>query len=483
MLLENNILPESWCWVSLKGLVKNPKGDIVDGPFGSNLKSEDFISSGIPVFKIQNIKANRFVDKNINYIAKEKAQDLARHSFEKNDLILTKLGNPLGLCCKVPEKYDYGIIVADLIRFRPNYDVVTSGYLVYGINSNVVQNQFKLITKGTTRPRVNLTIVRDIQFPLPPLPEQRAIVAKIDELFSELDNGIANLKAAQAKLDIYRQAVLKQAFEGELTREWREKQTDLPSAEVLINFLTNNKKSKKDSTDTILILPEKWIKTELDTICSSISDGDHQAPPKTPNGVPFITISCIKHNIIDFSDTFYVSSDYYSELAIHRKPLKGDVLYTVTGSFGIPVLIDFEKKFCFQRHIGLIRPAKNTNQKWLFWLLQSKLIFKQAQATATGTAQKTVALSSLRSFIIPYCSPEEQNQIVQEIEARLSVCDKLAETIQTSLQQAEALRQSILKKAFEGRLLTETELQTCKAQADWMPAEQLLAQIKSTKAK
>lgn len=134
-------------------------------------------------------------------------------------MIITKLGNPLGLCCKVPEKYPYGIIVADLIRFRPSARRVVIQYLMYGINSVIVQNQFKAITKGTTRPRVNLTIVREIKFPLPPLPEQRAIVSKIKLLFSELDNGIANLKLAQEQLKVYRQAVLKKAFEGELTKK------------------------------------------------------------------------------------------------------------------------------------------------------------------------------------------------------------------------------------------------------------------------
>lgn len=212
-------LPDHWAWVELKDLTENPKNDIVDGPFGSNLKSNEFIEVGIPVFKIQNIKENRFVDKNINFVSPTKAEELSRHSFQKGgDLIITKLGNPLGLCCKVPEKYPYGIIVADLMRFRPSTRRVVVQYLMYGINSVIVQNQFKAITKGTTRPRVNLTIVRGIKFPFPPLPEQRAIVSKIEQLFSELDNGIANLKLAQEQLKVYRQAVLKKAFEGELTK-------------------------------------------------------------------------------------------------------------------------------------------------------------------------------------------------------------------------------------------------------------------------
>ena len=194
---------------------------------------------------------------------------------------------------------------------------------------------------------------------------------------------------------------------------------------------------------------------KLKESAKDISDGDHQAPPKSNTGVPFITISNVnkENNKINFSDTFSVSEEYFKKLKINRKPLKGDVLYTVTGSFGIPILIDFEKDFCFQRHIGLVRPLETTNQKWLYYLLQSPDVFNQAKSTATGTAQKTVALNSLRNFEVPYCKIEEQHQIVQAIESRLSVADKLEESTAQSFQQSEALRQTILKKAFKGRLV------------------------------
>ena len=517
MLLENNISPKDWCWVSLQGLVKNPKGDIVDGPFGSNLKSEDFISSGVPVFKIQNIKANRFVDKNINYISKEKADELVRHSFKKSDLILTKLGNPLGLCCKVPEKYEYGIIVADLIRFRPNYDVVNSSYLVYGINSNVVQNQFKLITKGTTRPRVNLTIVRDIQFPLPPLPEQRAIVAKIEQLFSDLDNGIANLKAAQAKLDIYRQAVLKQAFEGELTREWREKQTDLPSGENTIQLALEERnkyyermlsfwKSAKDSSSPVKkpskpkyyeaisslekelyssLLPDSWSWTRWGNITYKIGDIDHKMPKDAEVGYPYLSTGNLKKDgTIDFDNAKIISREDFKVLSAKIKPEKNDIIFPRYGTIGRNFLIDFDRDFLVSYACAIIKNIPSVIvPKYIYYYSISPFTKKEIERYVVETTQANIGIASIENFLIPICSLAEQTQIVQEIESRLSVCDKLADTIQTSLQQAEALRQSILKKAFEGRLLSETELQACKAEADWMPAEQLLAQIKSTMAK
>lgn len=438
-------------------------------------KEPSYWGGTIPWASIKDIKGSLLLSTE-DFITEEGLKNSAANLAESGEIILaTRItpGRPIISKIKTTINQDLKIV-------KPKISINVD-FLYYAII-----NLEKLILKkssGTTVLGINLNALKEINVTLPPLPEQRAIVAKIEQLFSELDNGIANLKEAQSKLDIYRQAVLKQAFEGELTREWREKQEGLPSGEELKDDITKNKSSKSTtyvSIEVNLKIPKNWIAIELNKICSSISDGDHQAPPKTSSGIPFITISNIKNNKIDFSDTFHVSVDYYANLANHRKPRKDDILYTVTGSFGIPVLVSFEKEFCFQRHIGLIRPLEIVNKKWLFWLLQSKLIFNQAQKTATGTAQKTIALSSLRSFIFPYCSFQEQNQIVQEIEARLSVCDQLANTIQTSLQQAEALRQSILKKAFEGRLLTAAELQACRAEADWMPAREWLEQIKKT---
>jgi len=306
----------------------------------------------------------------------------------------------------------------------PNENV-DSDYIYYFLKG--AKQKAEKVASGTTFKEISLGKFSELEFPLPPKPTQQAIVSKIEELFSELDKSIENLRTAQLQLKTYRQAVLKWAYEGKLTN--------------------GNLKEGE--------LPKGWKVARLKEIASDISDGDHQAPPKSKSGVPFITISNVNkdNNRIDFTDTFSVNEEYYEKLKINRKPLKGDVLYTVTGSFGIPIIIDFDKPFCFQRHIGLVRPLETTNQKWLYYLLQSPDVFNQAKSTATGTAQKTVALNSLRNFEVPYCKIEEQNKIVEEIDSRLSVADKMEESITQSLQQAEALRQSILKKAFEGRLV------------------------------
>ena len=164
-------------------------------------------------------------------------------------------------------------------------------------------------------------------------------------------------------------------------------------------------------------------------------------------------ISNVENSKILWDNTAYVSREYFNAIDSKRKPKKGDVLYTVTGSYGIPILVDFKKEFCFQRHIALLRPNDNTLSEFLYYALMEPSVYAQATKGATGTAQKTVGLGVLRRMIIPYTSSVElQERIVSEIEGRLSMCEHISETVDVALHEAEAMRQSVLKQAFEGKL-------------------------------
>lgn len=277
-----------------------------------------------------------------------------------------------------------------------------------------VQGKYALLNtkkKGTGTPHLNQELLKQQKLIVPSYSEQERIVARIEELFSQLDAGVEALKKTKAQLAVYRQAVLKEAF---------------------------------DNCDE---------RVAIESICHHVTDGDHMPPPKAESGVPFIMISNINRNTIDWNNTAFVDRNYYESINEKRKPQKGDVLYTVTGSYGLPVLVDFETDFCFQRHIALLRPKPVITQKYLYYALMEPETYAQATKGATGTAQKTIGLGILRKMQIPFCENiAAQNAIVEDIENRLSVCDGIEQTVDAALQQADALRQSILKDAFEGRL-------------------------------
>lgn len=297
-----------------------------------------------------------------------------------------------------------------------NFKVKSSAMKILTANTSLVLPkyifyQMQIINfDHSTHKRYWIQQYSKIKVKIPPLSVQEQVVRKIEELFSELDNGVETLQTIKEQLAVYRQAVLKEAFCGCKTA----KAFDL---------------------------------------CECITDGDHMPPPKAKIGIPFVMISNINKNTINWNSVHYVGEDYYNSIGDKRTPRYGDVLYTVTGSYGIPIKVDFRKKFCFQRHIALLRPNEKVSQDFLFYALQTPMVYLQATKKATGTAQKTVGLTVLRDMDIPFCeSANEQGKIVKEVESRLSICDSIEQTVDTALAQAEAMRQSILKKAFEGEL-------------------------------
>ena len=185
----------------------------------------------------------------------------------------------------------------------------------------------------------------------------------------------------------------------------------------------------------------------LDECCISISDGDHLPPPKSDSGVPFITISNIDtaNNTIDFSNTMFVPEAYYDALQNIRKATPGDILYSVVGTFGVPVQIKTEKKFVFQRHIAILRPNKDVVlPEYLYYVMKSGSFYAQADAFAVGSAQRTIGLSSLRKMKAAIPCVEDQEKTVTV----LSAYDNLIEVNNKRIKVLEQMAESLYKEWF-----------------------------------
>lgn len=188
-----------------------------------------------------------------------------------------------------------------------------------------------------------------------------------------------------------------------------------------------------------------WKKAKLSECCQSISDGDHQAPPKSNKGIPFVTISNIKDNSFDFTNCMHVPQSYYDNLLAKRKPQKGDILYSVVGSFGIPVLIKENVKFTFQRHIAILRPNPHiVEPAYMYYSMLSKAFFLQADAAAIGTAQRTISLSSLQNLTINLPDLPTQRRIA----SILSAYDDLIENNRRQIKLLEEAAQRLYREWF-----------------------------------
>ena len=267
------------------------------------------------------------------------------------------------------------------------------------------------LAKGV-KPGINRNEVYALPVAVPTRTEQQRIVAILDEAFE----GIATAKA-NAEKNLENATQIFEVFLGQLFSQDGE------------------------------VVP-------LSMCAADISDGDHAPPPKSPTGVPFITISNIDKETrrIDFSDTFTVPRAYFDGLKSHRRPMKGDILYTVTGSFGIPVLVDDDSEFCFQRHIGLVRPKSDVDSRWLMYALLSPQVRAQAEAGATGTAQRTVSLGVLRGMKIPKTGLGAQRAIADQADLMLDSVQRLKDIVRAKLMALDELKKSLLQQAFTGQL-------------------------------
>ena len=200
-------------------------------------------------------------------------------------------------------------------------------------------------------------------------------------------------------------------------------------------------------------LPKGWVWCKLEDYVFTVTDGDHQAPPKVSKGIPFLVISNIADGSLDFSNTRYVPEEYYEKIQMERKPKRGDILFSVTGSYGIVVNVKTDRQFCFQRHIGLIKPT--ISNEYLSFVLMSNYIKSLCDKLATGTAQKTVGLDTLRSLYVPIAPMEEQERIVAKIKhllLQISFLEAGKGKLVAAIKQAKS---KILDLAIHGKLVQQ----------------------------
>lgn len=208
-------LPEGWRWTTVGELAAAAPYSITDGPFGSKLKTEHYTDSGPRVIRLQNIGDGVFRDEKA-HISREHFETLKRHRIYAGDLVIAGLGESLPRACIIPEYVGDAIVKADCIRFKPNPKIAETKYLFFALNSDTVKKLVSKVAHGIGRPRMNQQEIKAIPIPLPPLAEQRRIVAEVERRLSVAAQVESLVAASVARAGRLRQAVLKSAFEGRL---------------------------------------------------------------------------------------------------------------------------------------------------------------------------------------------------------------------------------------------------------------------------
>ncbi len=434
-------LPAGWKWVKVAEI-----GKIETGSTPSKQDS-NFYADEFPFYKPTDLEAGynvRISRDNLSASGLKEARFLPIDS-----ILVTCIGATIGKTGIIRRA---GACNQQINAIVPSKDY-NPNFIYYQAVAPIFQKSIKDNAAATTLPILNKSKFQNLEMVHCSLSEQHAIVSKIEELFSELDKGKQQLETAKQQLKIYRQAVLKWAFEGKLSELGRvglkdDRITGLHNQKEILQS-TNPKNPNSDSE-----LPEGWRINDLKSITESIQYGFTDSSSKEPIGPKFLRITDIQDNKVDWNDVPYCSID--SELKKKYLLRGGDLVFARTGAtVGKSFLIKGEiPDAVFASYLIRVRVNMEMNEKYLSYYFNSPNYWTQITEGQVGTGQPNVNGTKLGQLKIVIAPLKEQHVIVQEIESRLSVCDKVEETINQSLAQAETLRQSILKKAFEGKLIS-----------------------------
>lgn len=332
--------------------------------------------------------------------------------------ILGKTNEKYGIFDQLPVIiFDDFTTATQFVNFK--FKVKSSAMKILHINTALVMPKYifyrlQIIQfDHSTHKRYWIQSYSKIKVSIPSLDEQSRIVSRIDELFSEIDKAVDTLKATKEQLAVYRQAVLVDAF----------------------RVVTNSTHLK------------------IGYVCAKIVDCPHSTPKWEKNGKLCLRTTNFKRGYLDLQSPNYVSEETFNDRNRRIIPQPGDVLYSREGSvLGIACTIPSNVYPCLGQRMMLLRSGEKLNNRYLMHYLNSPMVTNHVIATKGGTGSPHINVGDIKEFQIPIPSLEEQSNIVRQIEEQLSSCDNVEKTVDAILTQADAMRQSILKQAFEGTL-------------------------------
>ncbi|HMV65807.1 MAG TPA: restriction endonuclease subunit S [Myxococcota bacterium] len=443
---------------------------LTDGPFGSKLKSEHYTDHGVRVVRLGNLGVGEFKDADKSFVSEAHAAELERHRLFDGDLLIAALAEPVGRCCQVPRSILPAIVKADCIRFRPRPEV-NRRFVMHWLNSPEAKKNAERHSHGVGRLRINMGAIRELPVPLPTRPVQDRTVEAIETHFSRLDAAVTSLTRAKANLKRARASVLKAAVEGRLVpteaalahAEGR----DYEPASALVARIDRAPRPNRYKTrstnvipghaalsvgDTGATLPDGWTRAPMVEVARMESGHtpSRNHPEWWDGDVPWVGIADARehHGGVIHDTEQHTNGDGLANSAARLLPA-GTVCVSRTASVGYVIVLG--------------RPMA-TSQDFVDWVCTDALdpdwvrvVFLADREAllrfGKGSVHKTIYFPELLSLHIAIPPLAEQRRIVAEVDRRLSVLDALDASVDANLARCARLRQSVLKLAFEGRLV------------------------------
>lgn len=404
-----------WPLRTIGELAAKEPNSITDGPFGSKLKTVHYTASGPRVVRLANIGDGVFIDAKA-HISDEHFATLQKHRVFPGDLVFAALGENPPRSCLVPDDLGPAIVKADCIRFKPG-PLLSPKFANYALNSNFTRQKLKGTIHGVGRPRLNLTEIKGIAIPVPPLGEQRRIVAEIEKQFTWLEAAVTTLTRVRANATRYRRALLAAAY-SDLNSPFRR----LDEIASITGGLTKNQRREN-------------LKRRL----------------------PYLRVANVYHGELHLDNIAYIG---VHDREIEKLLLRRGDLLVVEGNgskdqIGRVAVWNGSIDPCLhQNHLIKVRPTTQlVRSEWIALWLQSPRGRQEIERVASSTSGLyTLSIRKVAGLVVPVPAVAVQDAIVRDVEQRMSFVERMDQVVGTSLVRAKNLRQSILLRAFSGQL-------------------------------
>jgi type I restriction enzyme S subunit len=442
-------IPEHWNLFPLAYFADSEKYSFVDGPFGSDLKNEEYVSEGIPLIQLNNIGIGIHKLNNLVFITQEKSQQLHKHRIFTGDIAIAKMAEPVARATRVSNQFHMYVIVADCIRLKNDSNKIETDFLIYALNSDYLKTQAEFEATGTTRIRIGLNTAKKLRICYPPLPEQQAIVAYLDQKTALIDELIGK---KQRKIDLL-----------------KEQRTALINHAVTKGL--NPDVSFKDSgIEWIGEIPEHWGRKRIKQISKIISKG---TTPSTVSRelledgeIRYLKAENISDNKVVPFPSFFIDNETDNILS-RSKLFENDLLFVIAGATLGKVAI-LPKEFTpanTNQAVSFIRLKEGYNVNFAWYWLSSSILQEQIWIDAVQSAQPNLSMENLGNFHIPFPPLSEQQVIVAYLDEQTALVNNAIALETQKIDKLKEYRQSLISAAVTGKIcvLPFTEKEETKA--------------------
>lgn len=408
-------IPQSWELNKVKYLATEPETLFLDGDW---IESDVIVESGIRYLTTGNVGAGFYKDQGSGYITTKTFDELHCLKVFPGDLMISRLNEPIGRACIVPEGEDYYVVAVDNVILRPNqaYD---KKFIMYAMNTEGYAEHGNMIARGATMSRVSRSQLGQFWIALPKLKEQQQIASFLDAQCSKIDGIIADIEKQIETLQKYKKSLI---------------------TETVTKGLDKSAPMKDSGIEWIGNIPEHWQVKKLLYECERIGDIDHYMPDSVDEGIPYVMTGDLigDNNEIDFKNCKQISEQDYQRLSRKMKPILNDIIFARYATIGTVRIVDFAREFLVSYSCAIIRPKKSLHSKYLFYYLKSNAFYEEISKYINTNTQGNVGIDSLGRAKTPIPRMEEQIEISKFLDEK---CADIEDVISMKEKQLDTIKQ------------------------------------------